>query len=81
MSALCRRVGLEVLHFSTVRVYRRIRSALTALDQFHGRSWSGRAARVLLQAVSGSLLDLDLPLNLGDTLCLVARKPAVTSPE
>lgn len=76
LSALCQRVEMEVVQFNSVRVYRRVRSALTALDRFHSGSWSGRTARWLLRVVPKGLLDLDLPLNLGDTLNLVARKAA-----
>jgi SAM-dependent methyltransferase len=75
LRALCGRLGLEEMQLSTVRVYRRVRSALEALARFHPRSLSGRSARMLLRVVPRCWLDFDLPLNLGDTVRLVARKP------
>jgi SAM-dependent methyltransferase len=78
LRALCQRLGLEVIEFSTVRVYRRIGSALHALARFHAKSLSGRCAAVLLKWLPACLLGWCVPLNLGDTVCLVARKPALT---
>jgi SAM-dependent methyltransferase len=74
LRALCGRVGLVVERFGTVRVYRRLRSALQALERFHSRAVTGRVASVLLRALPHRFLDWNMPLNLGDTLCLIARK-------
>jgi SAM-dependent methyltransferase len=71
---LCGRMGLDVLQFGTVTVHRRLGSALQALDKFHRTSFSGRLARFALRAAPQRLLDWEIPLNLGDTLWLVARK-------
>jgi len=75
LQKLCGRVGLEVVRFGTVTIYRRLGSALQALERFRGDSFAGRLARVGLSAVPKSVLNWGIPLNLGDTLYLVARKP------
>lgn len=73
LGALCRRVGLEIVRFRTVRVYRRLASALSALA--HGNAgFTGRLADRARRVTPTWLLRLDIPLNLGDTLCLVAQK-------
>jgi SAM-dependent methyltransferase len=72
---LCARVGLEVVRFGTVTVYRRLGSALQALERFRGGSFAGRLAGAGLRAVPKQILSWGVPLNLGDTLYLVARKP------
>lgn len=71
---LCPRLGLELAGFSTVTVYRRAGSALRALSAFHKRSFTGRMAALALRVAPRAFLDWDFPLNLGDTLCLAARK-------
>jgi SAM-dependent methyltransferase len=71
---LCPRVGLEVVRFGTVTVHRRLGSVLQALANFHGRSAAGRSASLLQRVAPRGLLNWNFPLNLGDTLCLVARK-------
>ena len=71
---LCRRVGLEVVCFGTVAVHRRLGSVLKSLENFHGKSLTGRGASSALRVVPNRLLDWSFPLNLGDTLCLVAQK-------
>jgi hypothetical protein len=78
LRALCARVGLEVERFGTVRVYRRLRSALQALERFHAQAVTGRVAKVMLRTLPHRFLDWDVPLNLGDTLFLAAHKPAAT---
>jgi SAM-dependent methyltransferase len=80
LRALCRRVGLDVVSFTTVCVHRRLSSALLALERFHAGSPAGRTAKVLSRVLPAALLEWDVPLDLGDTLCLVARRagpPAV----
>jgi len=77
LQQLCNRAGLEPVRFATVTVYRRLRSALQALERLHGRSPSGRLARMGLRLLPAAVLDLGIPLNLFDTLRLVARKPAL----
>ena len=72
---LCTRAGLEVLEFGTVTVHRRIGSSLQALERFHATSFGGRLARVLRARLPASIFQASLPLNLGDTLFLAARKP------
>jgi len=74
---LCRRVGVEPVRFDTVTVYRRLRSALQTLERLRGHSPGGRLARMGLRLLPAAVLDLGIPLNLFDTLCLVARKPAM----
>ncbi|MBG86502.1 MAG: hypothetical protein CMO80_06335 [Verrucomicrobiales bacterium] len=71
---LCRRNGFEVVEFGTVCVYRRMKSSLDAPVRFHPRTIGGMIARVLLTITPTFLLDWGLPLNLGDTLYLVAKK-------
>lgn len=71
---LCPRVGLQVVRFSTVRVHRRLGSVFQSVKNFYGRSLTGRLASLALRVTPGSLLNWNFPLNLGDTLCLVARK-------
>ncbi|MGA9450171.1 MAG: class I SAM-dependent methyltransferase [Verrucomicrobiia bacterium] len=72
---LCNRAGLEPVRFDTVTVHRRLRSALQALERLQGGSPSGRLARVGLGLLPAAVLGWGIPLNLLDTLCLVARKP------
>jgi SAM-dependent methyltransferase len=79
LRALCQRVGLEAISFSTVCVHRRLRSALQALARFHSESASGGLAGALLRWLPARLLDWDVPLNLGDTLALVARQRGATA--
>jgi SAM-dependent methyltransferase len=76
LKALCRHLGLQVVAFHTVTVHRRVRSALEALARFHPTTASGRFARLLLVICPRVLLDQSVPLNLGDTMLLVARKLA-----
>jgi SAM-dependent methyltransferase len=71
---LFRRLGVEVVSFRTVRVHRRLRSALQAMARFHPEAFSGRLAGRLLRVLPGRLLNWDVPLNLGDTLVLAGRK-------
>ena len=73
---LCGRAGLEPVRFGTVTVHRRLRSALQALERLHSGSLSGRLARMGLRLLPATVLAWGIPLNLLDTLCLVARKPA-----
>ena len=73
---LCNRAGLEIVHFDTVTIYRRLRSALQTLERFHSSSAGGRLARMGLRLLPAGVLNWGIPLNLLDTLCLVARKPA-----
>ena len=68
------RVGLEVVRFSTVTVHRRLGSVFQSLGSFYGTSLTGRIASCALRATPPGLLNWSFPLNLGDTLCLVARK-------
>lgn len=74
LDALVRRMGMEVIGFTTVRVYRRLHSALRALDRFRGGSISGRCARGLLKLLPNRILRCDIALNLGDTMLLTAQK-------
>jgi SAM-dependent methyltransferase len=71
---LCQRVGLEVIRFSTVTVHRRLGSVFQSLENFYGRSLTGRVASFALRAAPRGILNWNFPLNLGDTLSLVARK-------
>jgi len=71
---LCRRVGLEIVRFSTVTVHRRLGSVFQSLENFYGRSLTGRVASFALRVTPRGILNWNFPLNLGDTLCLVARK-------
>ncbi len=71
---LCGRVGLEVVRFGTVTVHRRLGSVLQSLEKFHGRSVTGRVASVVQRVLPAGLRNWCFPLNLGDTLYLVARK-------
>ena len=73
LRALCRRVGLDIVRFGTVRVYRRLGSALRALARWRGESFLGRLAAGVERVTPTSVLRLDIPLNSGDTLYLVAR--------
>ena len=68
------RAGLEVVRFSTVSVHRRLGSVFQALENFYGKSLTGRVASLALRVTPRGLLNWNFPLNLGDTLCLVARK-------
>jgi SAM-dependent methyltransferase len=74
LRALCEGIGLEVLEFQTVWVYRRVKSALHGLQRLRPGSVLGRLAVALLRGLPGWLLNLDLPLNTGDTLRMTARK-------
>lgn len=76
LRSLCHRLGLDVVRFGTVTVYRRLGSALMALERFRGGSAGGRLAAMTRRMIPSGILDLGIPLNLGDTLWLVARKPA-----
>jgi len=71
---LCRRAGLEVVRFSTVTVHRRLGSVFQSLENLYGQSLTGRVASLALRVTPRGILNWNLPLNLGDTLCLVARK-------
>ena len=71
---LCPRVGLDVVRFSTVTVHRRLGSVFQALANFYSQSLTGRVASFALRVTPRGLLNWNFPLNLGDTLCLVARK-------
>ena len=71
---LCLRVGLEVVRFSTVTVHRRLGSVFQSLENMRGQSLTGRVASLALRVAPRGILDWNFPLNLGDTLCLVARK-------
>lgn len=75
LRALCQGLGVQVLEFETVRVYRRVRSALYTLQQLRPGSISGRLAIRLLRFLPTWLLDADVPLNLGDTVRMTARRP------
>src|SRR5262249_30063275 len=81
LRALCGRVGVQVERFGTVRGYRRLGSALQALERCHGGAVTGRLAKVMLRALPRALVDWDVPLNLGDTLWLAARKPVAEAPK
>jgi len=71
---LCGRIGLEVVGFSTVTVHRRLGSVLKSLAALHRQTPTGRFASFALRWTPAGFLDWSFPLNLGDTLCLVARK-------
>ncbi len=71
---LCPSVGLEVVRFSTVIVHRRLGSVFQSLQNRYGESLIGRLASFTLRLTPRGLLNWNFPLNLGDTLCLVARK-------
>jgi SAM-dependent methyltransferase len=79
LRALCDRLGLSEVSFHTVTVHRRLGSALEALAQFHRRTFSGRLASVVSRLIPPRILDWSIPLNLGDTLFLAARKPPAPS--
>ena len=71
---LCPRAGLEVVRFSTVTVHRRLGSVFQSLENLYGQSLTGRVASLALRVTPRGILNWNFPLNLGDTLCLVARK-------
>ena len=73
---LSRRAGLEAVRFSTVSVHRRLGSVFQSLENFYGKSLTGRVASLALRVTPRGLLNWNFPLNLGDTLRLVARKKA-----
>jgi SAM-dependent methyltransferase len=75
LRALCRRLGLETVRFGTVRVYRRLSSVFKALARPRGKPFSTSLAAGALRLSPVRLQRLDIPLNLGDTLWLAARKP------
>jgi 2-polyprenyl-3-methyl-5-hydroxy-6-metoxy-1,4-benzoquinol methylase len=72
---LCRHSGLEVVRFGTVTVHRRLASAWRALALFRPASPGGRLAAFALRVAPARVGNWSVPLNLGDTLSLVARKP------
>lgn len=74
LRALCYRVGLQIVRFGTVRVFRRFGSALKSLARWHKETILGRLAASAQRVTPSWLLRLDIPLNSGDTLYLVARK-------
>ena len=71
---LCLRVGLEAVRFSTVTVHRRLGSVFQSLENFYGQSLTGRVASFALRVTPRGILNWTFPLNLGDTLCLGARR-------
>jgi len=71
---LCAATGFDVVRFGTVPVYRRLGSALRTLRQLHPTTIGGRLAAALGGLLPERLLEWSFPLDLGDTLYLVARK-------
>ena len=78
LRALVRRLGMGTVRFRTVRVYRRLGSALRSLERFHADSLSGRCAKGLLSLLPQGVLLHDVPLNLGDTLFMMSTKCGVS---
>lgn len=76
LRALCQGLGLQVLAFQTVRVYRRVRSALQTMERLRPGSLSGRLAAGLLRLLPGWALDAVVPMNTGDTVRMTARRPS-----
>ena len=74
LGKLCARVGLDVVRFGTATVHRRLGSVLQSLENFYGRSMTGRIASSTRRVLPAGLQNWYFPLNLGDTLYLVARK-------
>ncbi|QDT36597.1 class I SAM-dependent methyltransferase [Stratiformator vulcanicus] len=74
LSEICRRNGLDVISFGTVRVHRKLGSSLEALHRFHGQSLSGRAASLCRSVIPNFVQNFSFPLDLRDTLWLAARK-------
>jgi hypothetical protein len=74
LRALCSRCGLEAISFSSQRVHRRVSSMLLALERAQPRSATGRLAAWFAKRLPARVLAMDLGLDLGDTLCLVARR-------
>jgi SAM-dependent methyltransferase len=74
LRALCSRYGLEALSFSSQRVHRRVSSMLLALERTQPAGAVGKLAAWLARRLPARVLAMDLGLDLGDTLCLVARR-------
>ena len=74
--ALCGKLHLTPVGFSTEPVYRRLRSSLMTLRRLGGPSPAGRLAELACRLVPDRALDCGFPLDLGDTVCMVARAAA-----
>jgi len=74
LAGLCRRTGFEVAAFGTVTEYWRMGSALRQAGHPSRRGPSALAARLVLRLLPRAWQDAAIPLRLGDTMSLVARK-------
>jgi SAM-dependent methyltransferase len=72
LTELCADVGLDVVRMGTVTVHRRLHSVLRAVA--HHRTAAGRLAVWLERHAPAAWQQCCFPLNLGDTLYLVARR-------
>jgi len=74
LSAMCRKLGFDVVSFATVTVNLRLRSALLNLHRIRPQTLAGRLAKRACRALPRFLLEACFPFNLGDTVLLVARR-------
>lgn len=74
LSLLCHNTGFRVVRFGTVPVYRRLGSSLRTLHRLRPNAVTGRLAGGLVKMIPAPVLDWDFPLNLGDTLYMVAQR-------
>ena len=74
LSAMCRKLGFDVVSFATVTVNLRLRSALLNLHRIRPQTLAGRLAQRACRALPRFLLEACFPFNLGDTVLLVARR-------
>jgi len=74
LRCLVERFGFTVVRFGTVTVYRRLGSSLETMIRLRKTPLLPRLAGVAVRCLPKTLLERGFPLNLGDTLYLVARK-------
>jgi SAM-dependent methyltransferase len=74
LAALCAKLGFDVVTFATVTTHIHFRTALLTLQGLHPRSPAGRLAKAAYRLLPDSVLQWRFPLNLGDTVLLVARR-------
>lgn len=74
IAALCERIGLDVIGFETVAVYRGIGSALEGFKIRYPQSVTERIADAVLRRLPASIRDRAFPLNVGDTMFVTATR-------
>ena len=74
LRCLVERSGFTVVRFGTVTVYRRFGSSLETMTRLGKTPLVPRLAGIAVRCFPKTLLERGFPLNLGDTLYLVARK-------